>query len=214
MIVLKEGTIMELKDKLLMLRKEKNLSQQQLADQLNVSRQSISKWELGESQPDISNIVLLSEIFHVSTDYLLKDEYEGEVKKDNHLTSIMIVATCIIIGGLLFGHVTWKENQEALWLLLGMLIQLIGIAVFEYFVLKSKSERMQDLFISINIWFISLLPIQYFVEYTKTFSLILSKVNFLFQGSIGGIFYMYFPLIISLSISLIVFLLFRVKKTN
>lgn len=205
---------MELKDKLLMLRKEKNLSQQQLADQLNVSRQSISKWELGESQPDISNIVLLSEIFHVSTDYLLKDEYEGEVKKDNHLTSIMIVATCIIIGGLLFGHVTWKENQEALWLLLGMLIQLIGIAVFEYFVLKSKSERMQDLFISINIWFISLLPIQYFVEYTKTFSLILSKVNFLFQGSIGGIFYMYFPLIISLSISLIVFLLFRVKKTN
>lgn len=214
MIVLKEGTIMELKDKLLMLRKEKNLSQQQLADQLNVSRQSISKWELGESQPDISNIVLLSEIFHVSTDYLLKDEYEEEVKKDNHLTSIMIVATCIIIGGLLFGHVTWKENQEALWLLLGMLIQLIGIAVFEYFVLKSKSERMQDLFISINIWFIPLLPIQYFVEYTKTFSLILSKVNFLFQGSIGGIFYMYFPLIISLSISLIVFLLFRVKKTN
>lgn len=205
---------MELKDKLLMLRKEKNLSQQQLADQLNVSRQSISKWELGESQPDISNIVLLSEIFHVSTDYLLKDEYEEETKKDNHLTSIMIVATCIIIGGLLFGHVTWKENQEALWLLLGMLIQLIGIAVFEYFVLKSKSERMQDLFISINIWFIPLLPIQYFVEYTKTFSLILSKVNFLFQGSIGGIFYMYFPLIISLSISLIVFLLFRVKKTN
>ena len=156
----------------------------------------------------------MSEIFHVSTDYLLKDEYEEEVKKDNHLTSIMIVATCIIIGGLLFGHVTWKENQEALWLLLGMLIQLIGIAVFEYFVLKSKSERMQDLFISINIWFIPLLPIQYFVEYTKTFSLILSKVNFLFQGSIGGIFYMYFPLIISLSISLIVFLLFRVKKTN
>lgn len=41
---------MELKDKLLMLRKEKNLSQQQLADQLNVSRQSISKWELGVSQ--------------------------------------------------------------------------------------------------------------------------------------------------------------------
>lgn len=81
MIVLKEGMIMELKDKLLMLRKEKSLSQQQLADQLNVSRQSISKWELGESQPDISNIVLLSEIFHVSTDYLLKDEYEEETKK-------------------------------------------------------------------------------------------------------------------------------------
>lgn len=200
--------------KLQLLRKEKGMSQEVLAEKLNVSRQAVSKWETGESQPDISNIVLLSEIFHVSTDYLLKDEYEEEVKKDNHLTSIMIVATCIIIGGLLFGHVTWKENQEALWLLLGMLIQLIGIAVFEYFVLKSKSERMQDLFISINIWFIPLLPIQYFVEYTKTFSLILSKVNFLFQGSIGGIFYMYFPLIISLSISLIVFLLFRVKKTN
>ena len=106
---------MELKDKLLNLRKENHLSQQQLADQLNVSRQSISKWELGESQPDINNVIRLSEIFSVSTDYLLKDEYERETKKDNHLLPIMIVSTCIIIGGLLFGYVMWKENQEAFW---------------------------------------------------------------------------------------------------
>ena len=167
---------MELKDKLLNLRKENHLSQQQLADQLNVSRQSISKWELGESQPDINNVIRLSEIFSVSTDYLLKDEYERETKKDNHLLPIMIVSTCIIIGGLLFGYVMWKENQEAFWLLLGMLIQLVGIAISEYFILQYKAEKMQNLFISINIWFICLLPIEYFIEYTKTFSFIQNKI--------------------------------------
>ena len=64
---------MKLNEKLLQLRKERGLSQQQLAEQLDVSRQSVSKWELNESIPDIQNIVAMSELFHVSTDYLLKD---------------------------------------------------------------------------------------------------------------------------------------------
>lgn len=64
---------MELKDKISSLRKQHNMSQEQLAEQMYVSRQSISKWELGESMPDISNIVRLTEIFDVTTDYLLKN---------------------------------------------------------------------------------------------------------------------------------------------
>ena len=47
---------MKLNEKLLQLRKERGLSQQQLAEQLDVSRQSVSKWELNESIPDIQNI--------------------------------------------------------------------------------------------------------------------------------------------------------------
>ena len=50
---------MKLNEKLLQLRKERGLSQQQLAEQLDVSRQSVSKWELNESIPDIQNIVAL-----------------------------------------------------------------------------------------------------------------------------------------------------------
>ncbi|MCL2854778.1 MAG: helix-turn-helix domain-containing protein [Defluviitaleaceae bacterium] len=64
---------MKLGEKIQILRKQKNLSQEQLAEQLGVSRQSISKWETDESVPDLPNMVALSEIFNVTTDYLLKN---------------------------------------------------------------------------------------------------------------------------------------------
>ena len=58
------------------LRKKNGWSQEELAFQLGVSRQSVSKWESGTSIPDLERIIKLSEIFHVSTDYLLKDAEE------------------------------------------------------------------------------------------------------------------------------------------
>ena len=63
---------MRLGEKIQILRRQKDISQEQLAEQLNVSRQAISKWETGESLPDIDNILRLSSIFDVTTDYLLK----------------------------------------------------------------------------------------------------------------------------------------------
>ena len=59
--------------KLYQLRKEKGLSQETLAEQLNTTRQAISKWENGQGFPDIEKIIMLSNIFGVSIDYLLKD---------------------------------------------------------------------------------------------------------------------------------------------
>lgn len=64
---------MILADKLIDLRKKNGWSQEDLADKLGVSRQSISKWESAQSVPDMNRILKLSEIFGVSTDYLLKD---------------------------------------------------------------------------------------------------------------------------------------------
>lgn len=69
---------MMLGEKIHQLRKGKSMSQEELASQLTVSRQAISKWELGESVPDTENVVQLSKIFSVSTDYLLNDEYESD----------------------------------------------------------------------------------------------------------------------------------------
>ncbi len=63
---------MNFSEKLLTLRKSKDLTQEQLAEQLNVSRQSISKWELGQAIPELDKIVELSNIFDVTMDYLLK----------------------------------------------------------------------------------------------------------------------------------------------
>ena len=65
-------------EKLGRLRKQRGLSQEELAVKLDVSRQAVSKWELGTTMPDIKNAVLLSDLFDVSTDYLLKDEPEED----------------------------------------------------------------------------------------------------------------------------------------
>ena len=61
-------------DKLIALRKKAGWSQEELAQQLNVSRQSVSKWEGAQSVPDIDKILQLSRLFGVTTDYLLKDD--------------------------------------------------------------------------------------------------------------------------------------------
>lgn len=64
---------MNLSEKIMLLRKKQGWSQEELANRLNISRQSISKWESGQSQPDIDKIILLSQLFQVTTDYLLLD---------------------------------------------------------------------------------------------------------------------------------------------
>lgn len=64
---------MTLGEKIQQLRKAAGISQEQLAEQLDVSRQSISKWELNDAVPEISKIIMLSELFSVSTDELLKN---------------------------------------------------------------------------------------------------------------------------------------------
>ncbi len=64
-------------DKLISLRKKSGWSQEELAEKLGVTRQSVSKWEGAQSVPDIDKILQLSRLFGVTTDYLLKDE-QGE----------------------------------------------------------------------------------------------------------------------------------------
>ena len=67
---------MILADKIIRLRKQFGWSQEELAEKVNVSRQSVSKWESTNSIPDLNRIIILSEIFDVSTDFLLKDDIE------------------------------------------------------------------------------------------------------------------------------------------
>ena len=67
---------MILSEKIMMLRKKSGWSQEDLAERLDISRQSVSKWESGASIPDLERIVNMSQLFGVTTDYLLKDEIE------------------------------------------------------------------------------------------------------------------------------------------
>lgn len=69
---------MTLHEKIYILRKKNGLSQEALAESLGVSRQSVSKWEIGEATPEVSKLLSLSKLFGVTTDYLLNDEMEEE----------------------------------------------------------------------------------------------------------------------------------------
>lgn len=71
--------MMNLSNKIYEMRKAQGLSQEQLAEKLGVSRQSVSKWESGESMPELERLVEISKFFNISTDYLLKESEVDEL---------------------------------------------------------------------------------------------------------------------------------------
>ena len=84
----REEIEMILSEKIAMLRKKNGWSQEDLAEKLNISRQSVSKWESGASIPDLERIVNMSQIFGVTTDYLLKDELEEVAFAEENIADI------------------------------------------------------------------------------------------------------------------------------
>lgn len=114
---------MELGKKIYDLRKSKNLSQEQLASELNVSRQTISKWENNIILPDLDNIVLISNFFDISVDELL-----GKEKKEN-ITTCQENGECSQTG--------IKRNKMNFWfVLLGLLsvcsFVIVGMILTSY----------------------------------------------------------------------------------
>lgn len=86
---------MELKEIILKKRKEKNLTQEQLADELNVARQTVSKWETGETIPDVDSLKKLANLLEFSIDEALEiDDYSKDDTKIEWL----------IIGGFIIGN--------------------------------------------------------------------------------------------------------------
>lgn len=92
---------MKLSDKLQLLRKKNGLSQENLAEICNVSRQSISKWEADIALPDIYKLILLSKVFQVSVDVLIKDDLVIDDIKEIHTcgtSASSLEANCIYEG--------------------------------------------------------------------------------------------------------------------
>lgn len=112
-IVSKGGMIMTLGEKIQFQRKRRGMTQEELGEMMEVSRQTVTKWESNQSFPEIKKIVKLSYFFNVSTDYLLKDEIEDfeehlvqyivENKEEIYKKSIpSIVKFFMILGGINF----------------------------------------------------------------------------------------------------------------
>ena len=90
------GRTMILADKIIEERKKNGWTQEDLAQKLGVSRQSVSKWESEQSTPDIEKIIIMSELFEVTTDYILSTDYllKDEIEKEN--TDISCDTDCVL----------------------------------------------------------------------------------------------------------------------
>ncbi len=80
---------MEFNNKLYQLRKQKGLSQEELANRLNVSRQTVSKWEVGDSTPELEKLVAMSDLFEISLDELVLDKEPVRVGGDSGKAEIV-----------------------------------------------------------------------------------------------------------------------------
>lgn len=116
---------MVISEKIYELRKKSNLSQEQLANELGVSRQAISKWESGQSVPDTDKLVAISEYFNVTLDYLVKDKME----------TITEVKTSVDEGN------KGKKPFEIREILPGLIISGIGIIAFVIWVVLQSAKK-------------------------------------------------------------------------
>lgn len=178
----REDFIMRLSDKIVKLRKTNGWSQEELAEKLNVSRQAISRWEGATAQPDATNILQLSKLFGVTTDYLLNDEYESdndlpkikEVRNDG-FHQIMIFMITLEVMALIIQFTTTFILQSAFFSVLSFIPFVAIIGGFEYSYQKKKSEAneiaktFRKTFYKISAWLGTYFPIRFIVRALSAF---------------------------------------------
>jgi transcriptional regulator with XRE-family HTH domain len=167
---------MKLSDKIVRLRKSNGWSQEDLAEKLNVSRQAISRWEGSTAQPDAANILQLSKLFGVTTDYLLNDEYESdndlpkikEVKNDSfHQILILVITLEVMI--LIIQFMTTIILQNTFFSVLSFIPFVASIGGFEYAYQKKKNEANETTnvfrkkFYKISAWLGAYFPIRFVI---------------------------------------------------
>ncbi|MBQ8856763.1 MAG: helix-turn-helix transcriptional regulator [Lachnospiraceae bacterium] len=167
---------MKLSEKIVRLRKINGWSQEDLAEKINVSRQAISRWEGGTAQPDASNILQLSKLFGVTTDYLLNDEYESdndlpkvrEVKSDG-VHQIMIFMVTLEIMILIIQFMSTVILQNVFFGILSFVPFVAVIGGFEYAYQKKSSEANETTkvfrkkFYKISAWLGAYFPVRFLV---------------------------------------------------
>lgn len=154
---------MNISNRIQNLRKLKGVSQEELADRIGVSRQSVSKWESEQSVPDIDKIIIMSDYFNVTTDYILKGvEFEkNENVKAIDANLFVIIATTLNFIGLIIASVIWYEEQVATAFVGGFVFMAVGCMVFGIGLIFSTQniERAKRNFWAINIWILTFIPL-------------------------------------------------------
>lgn len=116
---------MNFSKKLHELRKKEGLSQEKLAELLNVSRQSVSKWETGQTYPELDKLIKLSDLFKVTLDDLVK---EGEIEKNTKLEleddDEEDKGESLMVGGFIIGTAIGFITENFMWGTMGAFIGL------------------------------------------------------------------------------------------
>lgn len=155
---------MSIADRIQNLRKTKGISQEELADKIGVSRQAVSKWESEQSTPDVEKIILLSEYFEVTTDYLLKGaEPIGKNEKKNNSTFICnTVATAMNLLGVVIAVLIWSSVQEVGAVIAGLVFIILGIMIHVISLAQSSERQRKTVrcrFWKINVWTVTFIPL-------------------------------------------------------
>jgi transcriptional regulator with XRE-family HTH domain len=157
---------MNIADRIQNLRKVKGISQEELADKVGVSRQAVSKWESKQSVPDLDKIIIMSEYFDVTTDYILKGIEPADHKQGTQavLTSkILYIASIAFLAiGLLCAFGAWYEQQTVDTIWGAMIIQAVGVA--GYFIGRLLSGAKASFVVNwVNILLVTFMPVSLIV---------------------------------------------------
>jgi len=128
-------------EKLVQLRRARGLSQEALAEAVGVSRQAVSKWELGTAAPEVDKILALAEFYGVTTDYLLRVEMAPAPMEQKTSAPRPILAMGIALAGCAAGLVLIAWNLYEWLQIAGVVLQIIaGIAGVAYFLQLCQSQ--------------------------------------------------------------------------
>lgn len=153
---------MNIADRIQHLRKSKGISQEELADKIGVSRQAVSKWESEQSIPDVEKIILLSDYFETTTDYLLKGiEPQVETEKKWSAMIFSIAGTILNAIGLVSSIVIWIERQMTYAVGIGLILMLLGTGIFltGQFIDGKDKARAKQCFLLPNVWILLFIPL-------------------------------------------------------
>ena len=179
-------------EKLQALRKSRGWSQEQLAERIAVSRQAVSKWESGAAVADTENVVELSRLFGVSTDYLLHDDYTGDgdipavksretqLKKQKNREMAMMVLIGIEALAFFWQCMGFLVYKSVLIPLLGMTVHIITLIGFEAgfrgqlrYELQAQPDAealdCRRVFYRVSVWLVSLFPVACLTQIFWTF---------------------------------------------
>ena len=175
---------MNIADRIQHLRKLKGISQEELADKIGVSRQSVSKWESEQSVPDMDKIIRMSDFFAVTTDYILKG-IESKKQASEHSVNANIfvaVASALNFIGLIVSSAFWYEEQTPMAVVAGLIFMVVGCMVFGIGHASSTKniERAKRLFWTTNIWLLAFIPMS--VVYNVIISRMVAPYPILFSG--------------------------------